>query len=587
MKHIGTALRVGVVTALTGLTIGTAAPAVVAGPSDRCAITTPTANSTLSYTRPVQSTEFWGGTQGSEFYLDGNRIGYSETGVDWQRHFVAPGEKTGGLSTSGYANGAHTLTCRDFGTWGRGALSTSVPVTFNNSVRILITSPTANRRVDATTGAPLVTLKATVSATGTTLPTSATFKVDGVPVATAPCSAGVCTATWNPINHASPWLDSNAKAGLRIITATAKGGNGVWAKSKPVLVHLNKSDAASSPLLSTFETEGRGRVARDGGWSVRIPGTSRALFAFGDGEYVWTTGPKQGTSQWVPHSTFASAPIAPGVPAPLTESPNASNHLAPEPVMSKIQQQVGLTDPQGGKCDYFLTWPTGMVKNPANNNLLVTFMSMCTEKPTGTTADYSRHQVEGIADVNPTTGAATLRNIFVAQSKGQLHPRQRLVSPVSDGTYLYFYSADSTGTYAVRVPAAQWATPSAYRWKTASGFTGTTPASATSIGAGSFDGGGAAIARYPSMTGSPYLKVTQPSWQTITVQKSSTPYGPWTSTKVTNLGVCKECRDANNGVGGWIYSAYGHPDFSNSTQMMLTFTDHAQYRVMAKMLTVL
>lgn len=587
MKHVSTALRVGMVAGLAGLVVGTAAPAVVAGPNDRCTIVTPTANATLSGTKALRSTEFWGGTQGSEFYLDGQLIGFSETGVDWQRQYVAPGEKTEGFTTSGWANGAHTFTCRDFGTWGRGTTSTSVPVTFNNSVRVVVNNPVAGRRIDATTGAAAVTLTATTSVTGTTQPTSVTFRVDGLTVATAPCSGGVCTTSWNPANHPSRWLDDKAKAGLRVITATATAGNGVTAKSKPVLVYLNKSDAASSPVLSSFETAGRGRVARDGGWSIRIPGTSRALFAFGDGEYVWNTGPNQGTSQWVPHSTFASAPIAPGVPAPLAESPNASNHLGAPPVMSTIQQKAGLTDPQGGTCDYFLTWPTGMVKNPANNNILVSFMSMCTEKPTGTTADYSRHQVEGIADYNPTTGASTLHNIFVAPSKGELHPRQRLTSPVSDGTYIYSYSSDSTGTYAARVPVAQWATPSAYRWKTASGFTGTTPASATPIGSGASDGGAAAIARYPSMPGSPYLKVTQPTWQTVTIEKSSTPYGPWSSTKVTNLALCPKCRDANNGVGGWVYASYGHPDFSNATQIMLTYTDHAQYRVMAKMLTVL
>lgn len=582
------------VAALAGVSMATTAPSVVAGPADRCSIATPTANSTLSNTQALRSTEFWGGTQGSEFYLDGKLIGFSETSDDWQRQFVAPGQKTEGLTTSGYANGAHTLTCRDFGTWGRGAVSTSVPVTLSNKVRIVVNNPITDRRIDATTGAARVSLKATVSATSdTTMPTSVSFRADGKEIAVAPCTSGVCSATWDPTKHESPWgVDPKtgapkAKSGLRVITAYAKNSQGFSARSKPVLVFLNKSDAAASPVLSTFETLGRGRVGRDGGWSVRIPGTTRALFAFGDGEYVWSTGPKQGTDQWVPHSTFASAPIAPGVPAPLTESPNPSNHLAPEPVMSTIRQQVGLTDPQGGTCDYFLTWPTGMVKNPANNNLLVSYMSMCTEKPTGTTADYSRHQVEGIADYNPTTGASTLRNIFVAPSKGELHPRQRLTSPVSDGTYLYFYSSDGSGTYAARVPVAQWGTASAYRWKTASGFDGTTPASATPIGAGSFDGGGASIARFSSMSGAPYLKVTQPTWQTITVQKSSTPYGPWTATKVTNLGVCPKCQDANNGVGGWIYSAYGHPDFSNSTQMMLTYTDHAQYRVMAKMLTVL
>ena len=184
------------------------------------------------------------------------------------------------------------------GTYGNGPMSPAQTVTFSNSIRSTMTWPTDGAVVDGTIGSPGVTLKVSNSVTGTAQPTRATFYVDGKAVGTAPCSNGVCQTTWDAATSTSgvPFPDAPEKprGGLRILHAEVTAGNGKVGRTSPTKVFVNRSDTASRPLLSSYEANGLGRVARDGGYSAQIPGANRTLFVMNDAKWTFQTGVQRG-----------------------------------------------------------------------------------------------------------------------------------------------------------------------------------------------------------------------------------------------------------------------------------------------------
>lgn len=582
-----------------GLVVVPIAPASAALAS--CAIAVPTdstpTNSTLTGRVKLEAPNA-AGAGGTQFYVDGKSVGFGydlSTSGRWQ--FAQPGTATNGFDMTAYANESHRFSCRYFGPGvAPGPVGPEVHRDSANTIRSTLSGLADNYTVDATLGSPSITLKMTnVVSGGTTQPTSATFYVDGVAVGSGACSAGVCSYSWAP-SSPPPLDDGNPDSldsGLRVLNARAVAPNGIVTWAAPIRVYVNHSDVTvgSRPgarhLMSSFEYVGRGRVVRDGGWSEVIPGTSEVLFAFGDGGLQFGTGSSRGLHHPVFHSSLATTPKVGGLPGLLTERPNPEGWPLPAPYQSQIVQTVGLTDPNGGTCQYHSTWPTGMVKNPANNNLLVPYISRCLENASGGNGGeaWSKHQISGVADYNPSTGVTGLHNVFVAPPGGVLNQRQVLSTPVVDGTNMYFYNAYSTGTYALKVSTASWRDKTAYRWSRNGVFDQSDPNLATSIGAGSSQQ--ISVDRYPTLTGSPYLKITQPGdWKKVTIQKSATPYGPWT-TVVSNHTVCWDCRQSNSQVdGGDVYTVYGHPEFTVGNKVVLTYTDYATGRPMSTTVTV-
>lgn len=565
-----------------------------AAPPPKCEFNgkTPAHGATVSGNMVLEAVEHWDDTTSTEFFVDGKSIGFSaQSRPDWIRQYSRPGTVAGGYRTTARANGTHTISCRNFGPDGPGPMSATRTVKFNNSVRNVMTWPQDGAQVDGTKGAPGITLKVRTSVTGTTQPTQARFFVDGVQVATAPCKAGVCETTWQPATSKRrfPFEDhvtedgtriENPKGGLRILHAEVTAGNGKVASTAPTRVFVNRSDTSSKLVLSDFEAAGHGRVGRDGGYSAKIPGTNKTLFVMNDAKWVYNTGAKQGTQEGQPGPYLATAPIKVGHPGMLTQTPNSTGHIAPAPKSASIKVTEGLTDPQGGTCDGSLTWATGVTQSPTSSTkMLLTYTAICGEDAADGTAQPQR-QVEGVAEYDVATDTATMKNIIVAAPGKELAKKARLETPVRHGDHLYFYSADEGATYAARVPAAQWKTPSAYRWYANGSFTATSAADATSIGSGTSTQ--LSIEKYPNLTGSPYLKITQPTWQTVTIESSASPSGPWKATNVTNRKICPECQDAE----GFVYTVYGHPELSAADKVLLTFTDHAEYSILSKEIAV-
>ncbi|WP_109506724.1 Ig-like domain-containing protein [Nocardioides speluncae] len=584
--------------AATALAAPSGTAAAAAPPT--CDLTSPAPSSTVSGMIDLDALFTYGddSVKGAEFFVDGKSVGFGFL-AGWAWKYTRPGTKpviqnpqppfgTGtnlnGFTSHHLSNASHTFSCRYFGPSGVGAMSPTRTLTVSNPRRSGWVSPADGTVLNATASAPRVTLQASYSGFGTARPT-ATFYVEGqaVSAATTCQTATRCTFAWDPRASQAEYGDDKAQSGLRVVRAKVVNSSGQTTWTQPVKLFLNQSDTGSTLLLSKHEAAGLGRVVRDGGWSRQIPGTTQSFFIFGDTAGVVTTGAPDDDA-WRPHlgdpitrfhSTFGTTPVRTGAPGPIEELPNPDGHPAAMPGFTEIKvPQSMLSNPDGTACEHpdgspaGLTWATGVIGHPQQSGtLLVSYNALCLGDP-----NNWQRQVEGIAELDPSTGAVlAMHNLWTAAAGAELAPGTSLSSPVvKDGT-IYFYRTDTSGTFEAHVATDSWANPGAYEFNP------------VPIAAGS-SGPHISVDRYTKMPGSPYLKVTAPTWNTLTIEHSSTPTGPWRPTNVTDLRICSHC---DNGL---FYAAYGHPEFSSSSSMLLTYVDSfvatGRYRILSKMMSV-
>ncbi|MFW6598412.1 hypothetical protein ACQBAU_07655 [Propionibacteriaceae bacterium Y2011] len=535
---------------------------------------------------------------GVQFFLDGQPLGFGFTpdaGAGTSFSFAAYGTLDGGWSTSAVANGNHELSCRGWSSAGLGEVGAVTPVAVGNRSRAQLTTPADQVEVGGV-------VEVTAVFSGPQLPTAATFRMDDEILGTGECSSGprhtaVCTYAWDSVatttlNH---W---DMPGGLRVLTAEATIG-GQTVRTQPVRSIVNiRSDAEM--LLSEYEMAGLGRVGRDGGWSITLPGDpTKDFITFGDGIYRPITGPQKAedaVGRW--GNTSVVTESGTGLYGLLNEVPNRTNDPVNAPALTTVKPAPGvLKNEDGTDCseEGGLAWSTGVVPKPNSDHVLMTYWGMCSRP-----GDWPLLQVFGIADWDPVTNEAVMHNVFVkaADAPGNEHlPSQmQLASPSTDGDYLYFWRPDAGALYLARVKiptsgdAEPWTDPSEYEYRNveAPGGWKADPLAATNLMPETSLGGNVdSVLRATNLPGQPWLMITHPdSWDTgiVNVYLADEPGAPWRPVpEWQNLVLCESCGHAwENGI----YVVYSHPERSTAFELLFTFSDRTTGRVMQKTLPI-
>lgn len=524
---------------------------------------------------------------GVEFFLDGETLGYGFTedaGPGTTFDYAAYGTLDQGWATASVANGQHQLSCRAWNEASTGDQGSSTAVRVHNRVNATMITPLDDGEV---TG--IVELVAEFSGPGR-LPRTATFTLDGEELGTADCVAYAkkavrCSYDWDTPATTSE-IDWEIAMGLRVIAAHAEVP-GAEPHTAPIRTFVNNRPG-SELILSAYERAGLGRVGRDGGWSVTLPGDPSTDFVtFGDGVYRPITGPeKEEFTVGRFGNTSVVTPSGEGLYEDFQEVPNLQNDPVNAPALTPVVPTPGLLKaPDGTDCDaeHSISWSTGVVAKPASDNLLMTYWSMCS-------AGGELHlQAYGIAEWDPTTHTAVTNDVFVQTP--DLPSQMQLASPSREGDYLYFWRPDTYAMYLARVKVAgddvvpnAWNDPEQYEYKDGSSPTGWTndPLAAENVLPESERGGfPSSILRATNLPGEPMLLISHPDvWDSsvVSVYVAYEPGDPWQPVEEwQNVTVCEPC--GPNGV----YVVYSHPERSTDEEMLVTFTDRTSGRVMQQL----
>jgi hypothetical protein len=202
--------------------------------------------------------------------------------------------------------------------------------------------------------------------------------------------------------------------------------------------------------LSQFETHWGASLARDCGFSRRLPGT-QSLWLFCDTAIYDFTGTLTG---FIGGTTAAEGAFSPGlVPTQLVEVPTPPGALAgrspfigPAPF---LPNPTNLTRGNGTACTpssagYPAAWASGMAQEPGGSSrLLITYIEVCVDN--GGILVEGFGLVEYDSATNTIVGGPT--EVFRAPAGTQLPAQQQLGSPMFSGGTLFLFSSvcDSSG----------------------------------------------------------------------------------------------------------------------------------------------
>ncbi|WP_305785428.1 hypothetical protein [Symbioplanes lichenis] len=303
-------------------------------------------------------------------------------------------------------------------------------------------------------------------------------------------------------------------------------GTCVGQRSNPVSNPGQQPDAGDLSATQNFRTAGNGKVATvDAGRPLstadtadrRISRDAGLSAAYSATESVWLFGDTV-QDTFIPGTTAAAGPYTPGqAPDALRELPTPPQAPAP----GRTSPAPFLPTPVNLGCGggYPASWPSGVVAVPGTQTVLITYAETCVTGPLPAVR-------LSLALYDPATNRITrTATPFVAASaQTGLPTARRLGSPVygTDG-YLYLYAYDAAGVLAARVPAASWATASAYRWWNGSGWSADS-ATATGVTALPYVGS-VHVANY----GSRYGMIVQTAFGSgdFRILTAATPAGPW------------------------------------------------------------
>ncbi|MBP2330358.1 hypothetical protein JOF56_010743 [Kibdelosporangium banguiense] len=344
--------------------------------------------------------------------------------------------------------------------------------------------------------------------------------------------------------------------------------------------------APPAKVTSNFETYWGVSLNRDCGYSQSLAG-NQSFWLFCDTAWNDFNG-----GHFITGSTAAVGPHTAGlVPTKLNELPTPPGAPRPQPYNGGPEQflptPTGLLNPAGQPCtpnttQYPASWITGLTRDPASSNLLITYSDLCVTN----TATPFLTQRYGIAEYNPTTNTVLARTTVMSTTGTQLPAAQILGSPVISGGNLYLYGYECTSwfsgvcatgnTYAARVPAnpQSWRSSSAYVWYTnTQGGTSNKPADARNVIASA----PSAVSMHDfSPVGRGFIAIVQKDvaggfelWQ------ATSPAGPWTR-RSTGKVPC------SGGAGNDLCRALtGHVQLSTSSQLMLSYFNPASAHVEA------
>jgi hypothetical protein len=138
-------------------------------------------------------------------------------------------------------------------------------------------------------------------------------------------------------------------------------------------------------------------------------------------------------------------------------SPTLPNDNAPSPFMPL---PTGLIDPYDGDActgsndgvyppsfsgPYPASWIWGVAKEPGSSHLLIAFQLYCVVP--GASNPFVDEGF-GVVDYNPATNVlGTPTYVFTSTGGAQIPVQEQLVSPVFDGSYLYFFSSECASSY--------------------------------------------------------------------------------------------------------------------------------------------
>lgn len=528
---------------------------------------------------------------GVQFFLDGEPLGFGFTpdaGPGSSFDLAAYGTLDGGWSTHAVSNGSHALSCRAWNEDGLGERGDDREVVVRNAVQATVREPSDQVEVEGE-------VEVIAEFTGHRLPEEAIFRMDDEVLGTGDCTRAdgkaTCTYLWDSesttaLNH---W---DMAGGLRVLTVEAEVA-GATVTTQPIRSIVNNRPG-SELILSAYELEGLGRVGRDGGWSVAMPGDPDQHFVtFGDGIYRPITGPQKAEDaigRWGNSNVVTSAGT--GLYDVFHEIPNSMNDPYNAPPLTEIKPEHGVLKAEDGSdCapDKTLAWSTGVVGKPDSENLLMTYWGMCSRD-----GDWPSLQVYGVADWDVENDTVEMHDVFVQAP--DLPSQMQLSSPSTDGEYLYFWRPDVGAHYLARVKiptdgeAEPWTDPAQYEYRNSAvpgGWVADPFQAENLMPESSLEGNTYSILRATNLPGEPWLLITQPStWNTgtISVYLADEPGEPWREVpELQNVTVCEPC--GNTWEDG-VYVVYSHPERSTDTEMLITFTDRSSSRVMQKVLPI-
>jgi hypothetical protein len=348
--------------------------------------------------------------------------------------------------------------------------------------------------------------------------------------------------------------------------------------------------APPASVVSQFETHWGASLARDCGFSRRLPG-NQSLWLFCDTAIYDFTGALTG---FIGGTTAAEGPFSPGlVPSQLVEVPSPpgalagrSSFIGPAPF---LPNPTSLIRANGTPCTastqgYPAAWASGMAQEPGNaSRLLITYIEVCVDN--GAILVEGFGLLEYDAAHNTIVGGPT--EVFRAPAGTELAAQRQLGSPIFSGGNLFLFSSvcDSSafgGCAQGRIFLSKVAaTPSSWqRGQSYSYWTSGSPswtsniqlaksivsgATPIAITVDSYPGKGLAIVEETSIGGS--FRV----WKA----PASTFVGSWTLGPTrSSLAGC----DAASGLN-LCRALTGHPEISTSTTLLMSYYNPASNHV--------
>ncbi|HEY2238575.1 MAG TPA: hypothetical protein VGI21_07280 [Streptosporangiaceae bacterium] len=367
-------------------------------------------------------------------------------------------------------------------------------------------------------------------------------------------------------------------------------------------------------VLSNYERATGDTVPRDCGYSSPLPGQSGwSLWLFCDTAVTSDQGTRidrliLGTD------TAAAGPYRAGqAPTRLSEIPTPPaaaarpSDGAPEPFLPAPQ---GLVRPGGtascsGAGAYPAAWITGVAREPARSDLLISYNDYCvtggarrdwagalgTDVPGSLTPEGS-----GLVEYDPASNQlGSPEQVFGSPLGLALPVQQVLGSPVFDGGHLYQFGFCSAGTlpsgcpggkvFMVRVQAtpAAWRNPLSYQYWTGSGWSLDPNTAASVLPAGHPLGVSAGDYR---TAGHGLVLVEQTSLGgDFQVWQASAPAGPWRkvaggrvpcrAAKASGSGRGQAApgagQGAGQGAGDLCRAIIGHPELSTRSRLLVSY----------------
>ncbi|MGO8871759.1 MAG: hypothetical protein ACLQPH_10235 [Acidimicrobiales bacterium] len=309
-------------------------------------------------------------------------------------------------------------------------------------------------------------------------------------------------------------------------------------------------------------------VSRDDGLSVALP-NGGDLWVFGDtGEYTfngtWTL------SGFIPGSTAAEGPTVPGRSPSSLDEVNVGQSLAASNQPAQFiptPDNVYLPDGSGRLCTRANgatgseRWATGLALMPDAVNVLVTYVDVCVMS----SVDY---QVEGwgFMEFDPETNGISIDPFDVfppAVTGAQLPGESTFSSPVvAEGNVTLFSSTctalfvvcSSGNVFATSLPAtvASLVQPDSYVPREVP-TDGGAPWQPLSVSVAAYPGAGLRLIEQTSIGGA------------FAVFTAPTASGPWSQVVTGTLPGCQ------NPLQSFCYTFVGHPELSDSSQLLISY----------------